>query len=143
MGDYSQIQLVKDQAEEKQRQLSDRYQQALEFVQNERQQLVQLQDYEADYMQRIKQTETQWSIQTTSPYRHFSYQLSQTIQEQSAKIDDAEQHLDKMRNELQQQQHRIQILDDIIRREEVANAHLQNQLIQKEMDEYSTRLYSN
>ena len=141
MTDSKQIQLVKDQAEEKQRQLTERFERALDFVNGERQQLIQLQEYEAGYLERIKDRQQQWNPQNASHYRHFCHQLSQAIQEQSTKLQEAELHLDSMRQELRYQQRRIQVLDDVIEREAVAKTCVENQMLQKEMDEHSGRMY--
>ncbi len=136
-----QLELVKDQAEQKQRELAENFEKAVNFVQGERKQLLQLQDYETDYLEKIKQEQGAWTAETTGRYRNFCHQLSQAIVEQSGKLTEAEKQLDKMRKTLCEQQQKINVLDDLIEREHLQAAHVQNHLQQKEMDEHSTRLY--
>lgn len=134
-----QLALVKDQSERKQRQLSEKFEQAVNFVQNERKQLMQLQEYENDYLTKIKDEQSCWTAENTSRYRHFCHQLSQAIVAQQSKLDQAEQHLEVMRGELCQQQQKINVLNDVIAREAAAVVHIENTLLQKEMDEFSSR----
>ena len=139
----NQLELVKEQAEEKQKKLGENFEKAVSFVQKERRQLMQLQGYEADYLEKIKQEQHQWTADNSIRYRHFCLQLSQTIEDQKSKLAIAEQQLDTMRESLSQQQQRINVLDDLIEREQMASAHMYDKLVQKEMDDLSTRQYYN
>lgn len=138
----NQLGLVKDQSEREQKKLSERFEKAVNFVQNERKQLLQLQDYESDYLNKIKQEQSRWTAENTGRYRHFCHQLSQAIVSQESKLGQAEKHLELMRGELCQQQQKINVLNDVIAREATANRNLENTLLQKEMDEFSSRQYS-
>jgi flagellar export protein FliJ len=134
-----QLQLVKDQAEIQQRDLSERFEKALAFVQQERNQLSQLQAYKAEYLQKIEQNQHQWSAANSTRYRHFCHKLAQAIQDQEGKLRQAEKQLDTLRESLCQQQQRLNVLDDLIDRQLLEEAYHQNRLVQKEMDELSNR----
>ena len=137
----NQLYLVKNQAEEKQKQLVKHFEQAMNFVQNERNQLEQIQSYEQDYLTKIKNEESQWRAETTQRYRQFCHQLAGTIIGQKTKLADAESKLEQMRKYLADQQQRINVLNDLIERGEKERAKLQDIIEQKEMDEFSTRKY--
>lgn len=137
----NQLYLVKKQAEEKQKQLVKHFEQAMNFVQNERNQLEQIQSYEQDYLIKIKNEESQWRAETTQRYRQFCHQLAGTIIGQKSKLAEAEIKLEQMRKYLADQQQRINVLNDLIERGEVERAKLQDIIEQKEMDEFSTRKY--
>jgi flagellar export protein FliJ len=134
-----QLQLVKNQAEIKQQELSDRFEKALAFVQQERNQLAQLRDYRNDYVNKIEQGQQSWSAAMSTRYRHFCHKLAEAIQDQEGKLRLAEKQLDSMREALCQQQQRLNVLDDLIDRQILEEAYHQNRLIQKEMDELSQR----
>ena len=137
----NQLYLVKNQAEEKQKQLVKHFENAMNFVQNERNQLEQIQSYEQDYLSKIKNEESQWRAETTQRYRQFCHQLAGTIIGQKSKLADAESKLEQMRKYLADQQQRINVLNDLIERGEKERAKLQDIIEQKEMDEFSTRKY--
>ena len=137
----NQLYLVKNQAEEKQKQLVKHFENAMNFVQNERNQLEQIQSYEQDYLTKIKNEESQWRAETTQRYRQFCHQLAGTIIGQKSKLADAESKLEQMRKYLADQQQRINVLNDLIERGEKERAKLQDIIEQKEMDEFSTRKY--
>ncbi len=137
----NQLYLVRNQAEEKQKQLVKHFEQAMNFVQNERNQLDQIQGYEQDYLIKIKNEESQWRAETTQRYRQFCHQLASTIIGQKSKLADAEIKLEQMRKYLADQQQRINVLNDLIGRGENEREKLQDSIEQKEMDEFSTRKY--
>ncbi len=137
----NQLYLVRNQAEEKQKKLVKHFEQALNFVQNERNQLDQIQSYEKDYLTKIKNEERQWRAETTQRYRQFCHQLAGTIIGQKSKLADAEIKLEQMRKYLVDQQQRINVLNDLIGRGENEREKLQDSIEQKEMDEFSTRKY--
>ena len=137
----NQLYLVRNQAEEKQKQLVKHFEQAMNFVQNERNQLDQIQGYEQDYLIKIKNEESQWRAETTQRYRQFCHQLASTIIGQKSKLADAEIKLEQMRKYLADQQQRINVLNDLIERGEKEREKLQDIIEQKEMDEFSTRKY--
>ncbi|MGH1485040.1 MAG: flagellar export protein FliJ [Cellvibrionaceae bacterium] len=137
----NQLELVKEQEEEKQRQLGQNFEKAVSFVQNERKQLLQLQGYESDYLEKIQQEQHTWTADNSIRYRHFCLQLSQTIEAQKGKLTTAEQQLDGMRQALSQQQQRINVLDDLIEKDKLETAHIHDKLVQKEMDDLSARQY--
>jgi flagellar export protein FliJ len=137
----NQLYLVRNQAEEKQKQLVKHFEQAMNFVQNERNQLDQIQGYEQDYLIKIKNEESQWRAETTQRYRQFCHQLAGTIIGQKSKLADAEIKLEQMRKYLADQQQRINVLNDLIGRGENEREKLQESIEQKDMDEFSTRKY--
>ena len=137
----NQLYLVRNQAEEKQKQLVKHFEQAMNFVQNERNQLDQIQGYEQDYLIKIKNEESQWRAETTQRYRQFCHQLAGTIIGQKSKLAEAEIKLEQMRKYLTDQQQRINVLNDLIERGEKEREKLQDSIEQKEMDEFSTRKY--
>ena len=137
----NQLYLVRNQAEEKQKQLVKHFEQAMNFVQNERNQLDQIQGYEQDYLIKIKNEESQWRAETTQRYRQFCHQLASTIIGQKSKLAEAEIKLEQMRKYLADQQQRINVLNDLIGRGENEREKLQDSIEQKEMDEFSTRKY--
>ena len=106
----NQLYLVRSQAEEKQKQLVKHFEQALNFVQNERNQLDQIQSYEKDYLTKIKNEESQWRAETTQRYRQFCHQLAGTIIGQKSKLADTEIKLEQMRKYLADQQQHINAL---------------------------------
>lgn len=137
----NQLYLVRSQAEEKQKQLVKHFEQALNFVQNERNQLDQIQSYEKDYLTKIKNEESQWRAETTQRYRQFCHQLAGTIIGQKSKLADAEIKLEQMRKYLADQQQRVNVLNDLIVRGEKERKKNQDIIEQKEMDEFSNRKY--
>lgn len=139
--DNNQLELVKDQSKREQKKLTERFEKAVTFVQNERKQLLQLQEYENDYLNKIKQEQSRWTAENTGRYRLFCHQLSQAITTQTSKLEQAERQLELMRSELCQQQQKINVLNDVIAREVAESIHLENTLLQKEMDEFSNRRY--
>lgn len=136
-----QLYLVRSQAQEKQKQLVKHFEQAMNFVQNERNQLEQIQGYEQDYLIKIKNEESQWRAETTQRYRQFCHQLASTIIGQKSKLAEAEIKLEQMRKYLTDQQQRINVLNDLIERGEKEREKLQDIIEQKEMDEFSSRKY--
>ena len=136
-----QLNLVKNQAEEKQKQLAKHFEQAMNFVQNERNQLEQVQSYEQDYLKKIKDEEKTWSAETTQRYRRFCHQLAETITAQKIKLVDSEEKLDQMRKHLWGQQQRINVLNDLIKRGEKEHTQQQDKILQKELDEFALRQY--
>lgn len=136
-----QINLVKDQEEKRQKDLVSKFSKAADFVLNERKQFLQLQDYQNDYLSKIKNEQSTWSASNTARYRQFCHQLAGAIGEQEKKLLLAEEQLEKMRSELCQQQQKINVLDDLIAREELAQLAIDNVAHQKEMDEFSSRNY--
>jgi flagellar FliJ protein len=137
----NQLYLVRNQAEEKQKQLVKSFEQALNFVKNERNQLDQIQGYEKDYLTKIKNEESQWRAETTQRYRQFCHQLTGTIIGQKSRLADAEIKLEQMRKYLADQQQRVNVLNDLIVRGEKEREKLQDIIEQKEMDEFSNRKY--
>ena len=137
----NQLYLVRNQAEEKQKQLVKHFEQAMNFVQNERNQLDQIQGYEQDYLIKIKNEESQWRAETTQRYRQFCHQLASNIIGQKSKLADAEIKLEQMRKYLSDQQQRVNVLNDLIVRGEKERAKIQDIIEQKEMDEFSCRKY--
>ncbi len=136
-----QLQLVKNQAEEKQKKLAKHFEHAMNFVQNERNQLEQVQNYEQDYLKKIKNEERSWSAETTQRYRQFCHQLAQTITGQKIKLAEAEDKLDQMRKHLWGQQQRVNVLNDLIERGEKEHTQQQDKILQKELDEFALRQY--
>ena len=137
----NQLYLVRNHAQEKQKQLVKHFEQAMNFVQNERNQLAQIQGYEQDYLIKIKNEEGQWRAETTQRYRQFCHQLAGTIIGQKSKLADAEIKLEQMRKYLADQQQRLNVLNDLIERSEKERVKLQDIIEQKEMDEFSSRKY--
>ena len=137
----NQLQLVKEQEEKKQRQLGQHVEKALAFVQKERQQLLQLQDYENDYLAKIQQEQHAWSADNSIRYRHFCLQLAQTIEVQKDKLTTAEQQLESMRQALSRQQQRLNVLADLIEKNKLETAYMYDKRVQKEMDDLSARQY--
>lgn len=137
----NQLYLVRNHAQEKQKQLVKHFEQAMNFVQNERNQLAQIQGYEQDYLIKIKNEESQWRAETTQRYRQFCHQLAGTIIGQKSKLADAESKLEQMRKYLADQQQRLNVLNDLIERGEKERVKLQDITEQKEMDEFSSRKY--
>lgn len=135
----NQLQLVKEHAERKQQQLSERFEKAMVFVDNERRQLEELKSYEADYLQKIQDQQQQCDASNADRYRSFYHQLSQAIEQHEIKLTTAEQQLDTMRKELSQHYQRLNVLDDLIKRQRIAAAHQVEKWAQKELDEFASR----
>ena len=135
----NQLRLVKDQAQQQQKQLSERLEKAVAFVNGERQQLLQLQEYQQDYLDKITGQQQHWNAQHSARYRQFCHQLSLAIQGQQTKLQAAEEQLEGLRQSLYQQQQRIQVLDDMIDRQQQDLDQLQNLALQKELDDHNTR----
>lgn len=141
MSSRQQLILVKEQAEKELRKLSENFSRASLYVENERQQLQQLQGYETEYLQKIQQQQHRWTAANSQRYRHFCLELSKTIKAQQDKVSLADQQLDGMRQSLFQQQQRIKVLTDLIERQQRQVEKVQNQQLQKEMDDLSARQY--
>lgn len=136
-----QLTLVKDQAQREQDKLAQKFEQAVTFVQNENKQLLQLREYEKDYLAKINEQQSHWSADQAGRYRHFCHQLAKAIVEQEHKVVNAERRLEIMRAELCRHQQKINVLNDVIARDAAENAHLHNMVMQKEMDEFAGRRF--
>ena len=137
--EHKQLALVREQMEQKQQKLAERLEKAIAFIDREREQLSQLQDYENGYRDKIQSQQQQWTADNVNRYRQFCYQLSSAINAQAQKLQQAEQQTDTIRQQLREQQQQLNVLDEIIEREQLATATVENRLLQKEMDELSAR----
>ena len=135
----SPLTLVLNKTENELQALSQRLQKAISFVDNEKQQLQQLEEYESEYLLKISDQQNQWSAQKIHHYRSFCYQLNHAVVVQKQKITTAEDALKPLQQQVFKCRHKINVLEALIEQKNKEQQLLQDKQLQKEMDELSIR----
>ncbi len=139
MAENNQLDLVLNQAEQEQSTISQRLEKAMTFVHAEREQLKQLEDYQAEYLRKIKEEQNQWSVDHVYRYRNFCYQINDALEGQKHKLQLAEKKVDQIRHQLTRQQHKISVLGELLETRRIEQLSVDNKFLQKELDEFSSR----
>ena len=104
------------------------------------QQLTMLENYQADYRQKLNQTlHTGMSADKWQNYQQFLVTLSLTIEQQQGQLNLWEQRVSAANRHWQEKQQRVNAFDTLIRRADHAKNQRQNRLEQKQMDEFAQR----
>lgn len=133
--------LVLDQAKNAQDTIARKVQKASEFVQQEKQQEKSLSEYLQEYQGKIRE-QRQCSVSEVNRYRSFCSQLEKALMQQQEKVLLAETHLLSLRQSLMQQQHRITVLDELIKKKQQHIDIADEKKLQKLIDELSSRQYT-
>ena len=104
-------------------------------VEAEQQQLVQLQRYYADYAERIDKQRDQVSVQEVITYREFSHRLADAQQQQRHRLEQLQQHLEKLYKQWLFMRQRRLTVEDLIDRTRRQEQRQRDLLEQKQLDE--------
>ena len=132
--------LVLTQTQKKQEKLALKVQQADMFVQQEVTQAKSLGEYLQEYQHKIRE-QRQCTASDFSRYRNFCSQLQHALLQQEEKVILAEAHLAKLRQSLMQLQHKISVLQNLIKEREQQMSAADEKKLQKTIDELSARSY--
>jgi len=136
-----QLQLVRDKEINIKYQLSQKLAKAAALAHGEQQQLEQLQHYQDDYLKMIQQEQADWSAAKSTHYREFCYQLSSVIEGQKNKLISTKLSIDELKKEIQQQQHKIEVVDELIDKAALKELVAENKRFQQESDALVARRY--
>ena len=104
------------------------------------QQLTMLENYQADYRQKLNQTlHTGMAADKWQNYQQFLVTLELTIEQQQGQLNLWEQRVSDANRHWQEKQQRVNAFDTLIRRADHAKNQRQNRLEQKQMDEFAQR----
>jgi flagellar export protein FliJ len=110
------------------------------FVQQEITQAKSLGEYLQEYQHKIRE-QRQCTASDFSRYRNFCSQLQHALLQQEEKVILAEAHLAKLRQSLMQLQHKISVLQNLIKEREQQMSAADEKKLQKTIDELSARSY--
>jgi flagellar export protein FliJ len=136
--------LVLTQTQKKQETLALKVQKADAFVQQENAQAKSLDEYLQAYLQEYQHKIREQRLCTASDlsrYRGFCGQLQNALIQQQEKVVLAESHLAKLRQSLMQLQHKISVLQNLIKEREQQLSAADEKKLQKTIDELSARSY--
>ena len=134
------LELVLDKTENEEQLMTERLEKAQAFIQQERQQLQQLQEYSEEYACKIQQQQTGWSAAQMGHYRSFLQQLHTAVNTQKVKVATAEENTSHLRQQLMACRHKISVLSELIV-EQKKNLQLEkDKVLQKELDELAIRI---
>jgi flagellar export protein FliJ len=133
--------LVLNQTQKTQEKLALKVLKADEFVQQERNQAKDLDEYLQEYQRKIRE-QHQCTVADLQRYRSFCGQLQHALIQQQEKVTLAESHLVTLRQSLMQQQHKISVLQKMIKQREQQLNDADEKKLQKTIDELSSRAYS-
>ncbi|MBX2807723.1 MAG: flagellar export protein FliJ [Cellvibrionaceae bacterium] len=136
-----QLQMVRDQEEKQYQRLGRQLADAQSQVAGEQQQLAQLTHYQQEYLAKINRQQQTWTATTLTHYRSFCCQLDSLITEQQSKLQQSTDKQQQLRDKLYQQQKKLNTLNDMIDREQLAALSRQAVKQQKAMDELAIRRY--
>ena len=139
MPEKNALVLVLDQFNQEQTTITQRLEKAMAFVGQEKQQLVQLQEYEQEYLNKIQTSQQVWSVSHITRYRSFCHQLHHAVATQEEKVDLADTVVNQLREQLAIQKHKTQVLEALIAEKKREQQQQEDKLLQKAMDEFSSR----
>lgn len=104
------------------------------------QQLTMLENYQADYRQKLNQTlHTGMAADKWQNYQQFLVTLDVTIEQQQTQLTVWAQRVSDANRHWQEKQQRVNAFDTLIQRADHAHNQRQNRLEQKQMDEFAQR----
>ncbi|WP_413482725.1 flagellar export protein FliJ [Morganella psychrotolerans] len=104
------------------------------------QQLTMLENYQADYRQKLNQTlHTGMAADKWQNYQQFLVTLDVTIEQQQTQLTVWTQRVSEANRHWQEKQQRVNAFDTLIQRADHAHNQRQNRLEQKQMDEFAQR----
>lgn len=136
-----QLQLVRDKEINEKHALSQKLACAAALAHGEQQQLEQLKDYQEDYLKMIQAEQVGWSASKSTHYREFCYQLSQVIDGQINKLEQTKITVNELKKAVQQQQHKIDVIDEMLDRQSLALLAAENKHYQQESDALTARRF--
>ncbi|ODS22704.1 hypothetical protein AB835_12630 [Candidatus Endobugula sertula] len=138
----SRLTMVLDKSEQEQQQIVDRLEKAVTFVEQERLKLSQLRAYEEEYLKSIQIHQHNWTSKQINHYRSFCYKINDTANKQQESLEAAQQVVEQLRKQLNEAQHKITVLNDIIQQQRQQLIQVHDKRLQKDIDEISNlRLY--
>jgi flagellar FliJ protein len=133
--------LVLQQAKNLQNSIAKKVQAANVFLLQEKAQAENLDDYLKEYQEKIRGQHT-CTVGETKRYRSFCAQLESALVQQQGKVNLAEAHLVQLRHSLMQQQHKMGVLKELIKKRQQHIDVIDEKKIQKLVDELSARRYN-
>ncbi|GAA0335333.1 flagella biosynthesis chaperone FliJ [Morganella psychrotolerans] len=104
------------------------------------QQLTMLENYQADYRQKLNQTlHTGMAADKWQNYQQFLVTLDVTIEQQQTQLTVWAHRVSEANRHWQEKQQRVNAFDTLIQRADHAHNQRQNRLEQKQMDEFAQR----
>lgn len=134
------LRLVLNMAERAESEAATRLQQQRLQLESQRDQLQQIASYNDEYSAQINHLGAV-SVEQMIGQRNFMSQLAQMMQSQSETVDILQQQTAKAEQQWHQQYQRKQKLGELIERLEKEQNQLEQQRLQKELDEISRNLY--
>jgi len=133
--------LVLQQAKNLQDSIAKKVQAANIFLLQEKAQAENLDDYLKEYQKKIRGQHT-CTVGETKRYRSFCAQLESALVQQQEKVCLTESHLVELRHSLMQQQHKMGVLEDLIKKRQQHIDAGDEKKLQKLVDELSARQYN-
>lgn len=134
------LELVLEKTQMEEKTMAERLEKAQQLIRQEQQQLEQLEDYRAEYVQKIQQQQPDWSASKISHYRSFLQQLTHAAKAQQDKIAIAESSTAQLRQQLMVYRHKMSVLSELIEEQRRNQQQLQDKMLQKELDELALRM---
>ena len=126
-------------AERREKEVATRLGNYQQQIQAEQRQLVQLREYNQDYIQQIKGRRQSLNSRELISFRSFLQHLGEAEQEQVNKVERMLQVLERLQQEWRNKYQYRQSIEELIRRfSQEESAHLEKQL-QKELDELAAQ----
>ena len=135
------MQLVREQEIQQKHVLSQKLAVAASLAHGEQQQLLQLQQYQKDYLAMIEAEQVGWSAAKSKHYREFCYQLNSVIEAQQRKLEQTKVTINDYKQAIEKQQHKIDVVDKLIEKDMLAALAAENSHYQQESDALVSRRY--
>jgi len=139
MSEKNALLLVLQKFNQEKNSITQRLEKAIVFVDQEKSQLIQLQEYEQEYFDKMQSSQQVWSASHITRYRSFCHQLHQAVESQQNKLGLANEMVDRFREQLAVQKHKIQVLQQLIDKKKADKQKEEDKQLQKIMDEFSNR----
>lgn len=133
--------MVMEQARSQQEAIAQRLQTFLDYVANEEKQQALLQEYKKEYEEKIH-GQQQGLVSDIVRYRTFYHQLDTLLMQQQQKITLAHSQVIELQKALQLQQHKIQVLHEMIEKRHAEHQWEEEKKLQKMCDELSANQYA-
>lgn len=137
----TQLQLVREQELQKKHSLSQKLAVAASLAHGEQQQLKQLKQYQNDYLSMINTEQVDWPAAKSKHYRDFCYQLNGVVETQKAKFEQTKATIQEYKKAIEQQQHKIEVIDKLIEKALSESLAADNKRFQQESDALVARRY--
>lgn len=135
------LQLVLNKVQEEQRTTGKKVTSMRIFIDAEKQQEQSLRDYQNEYLEKIRHQKNV-SISEINRYRGFCYQLEEALIQQQEKIHFAESHISELQQILMKQQHKMTVLESLIKKHVMTTQQKEDKASQKISDELATRRFT-